>query len=396
MKSIISLFIMLAIASFFLSTTALASISTTITKSPIFCVGDSSTVIISATGTNPPFTGTGTFKYPAGTYTIIVIDNIGAKDTNIVSITQPAPLNTTVTFPSIICHGDNVVITTNTTGGNMPYTTNYQNGQQFLAGNYLLITTDNRNCKDTTTFNITEPPIYSTNAAATKIKCNGDQALLSALSTGGVPPYMMSINGLSVGNPASKNVGVGIYTVNFVDANNCSYTSTVTVTQPSALILNFLNLQPTTAGFDLTFSYFGGTSPYIFELYRMFGASGTLLTTTTTLPISITNIGDYKIVLRDTNGCTTSKLFTADYPFAIKNNTINNFSILQNPFSNIIQIENINLELLDQKMVLINSVGQIVLENKIKNTTTTLHTNELPNGIYFLKIGKQYLKLLKQ
>jgi Secretion system C-terminal sorting domain len=396
MKTKFTYFNFFFLAAMFFNTIASATISTAITKAPINCFGDSSIVTISATGTNPPFSGIGTFKYPAGNYTIVVTDNIGAKDTNIITITQPAVLNTTVTFPGIICHGDNVSIATNTTGGNFPYTTNYQNGQQFLAGSYQLTTVDNRNCKDTTLFNITEPPIYNTNAAATKIKCNGDQALLSALSTGGVPPYMMAINGTSVGNPASKNVGIGTYTVTFSDANNCSYSSIVTVTQPSALNINFLNLAPTATGFDLTFSYFGGTSPYLFELYRVFGASSTLLTTTNTLPIAINNNGDYKIVLKDTNGCTAFKLFTADYPFAVKNIANASFKIAQNPFSNTIQILNIDDQLINKNVQLINSQGQIIFEEKIKNSSLNINASLFANGMYVLKMGNQNIKLIKE
>src|SRR5262249_53696022 len=59
-------------------------------NTPILCHGGSSTVTVSATGGTSPYSGTGTFSVPAGTYSYTVTDKNGCMSTTTGTITEPS------------------------------------------------------------------------------------------------------------------------------------------------------------------------------------------------------------------------------------------------------------------------------------------------------------------
>src|SRR5207253_11444060 len=75
---------------------------------------------------------------------------------------------------------------------------------------------------------ITQPAAITATTAITNVTCNGASSGSVVITTsGGVGPYTIS--------PAQTGLSAGNYTFTVTDANNCSSTVPVTITQPAAI-----------------------------------------------------------------------------------------------------------------------------------------------------------------
>ena len=110
-----------------------------------------------------------------------------------------------------------------------------------IAGVYNVTITDANLCTTTTSVTITQPAVALT-ATTTKInvKCRGGNTG-SATVTGsggtGAYTYDWAPNGFTGdGTITYSNLIAGIYTVTVTDANLCTATSSVTITQPAVAL----------------------------------------------------------------------------------------------------------------------------------------------------------------
>jgi gliding motility-associated-like protein len=81
------------------------------------------------------------------------------------------------------------------------------------------------------------PPITFTIPAQTNVLCNGNSTgSATVLAAGGTGPYTYTWVSGSLNGPTQTNLTAGAYIINVVDANLCPGTTTVTITQPAALV----------------------------------------------------------------------------------------------------------------------------------------------------------------
>ncbi|MEO5641835.1 MAG: T9SS type A sorting domain-containing protein, partial [Bacteroidia bacterium] len=163
--------------------------------------------------------------------------------------------------------------------------------------------TDNNGCVATTTITITEPTAVVATSSATAILCNGGTSTVMVVATGGTSPYTGT-------GTFTVNAG-GPYSYNITDNNGCVSTTTITVTEPTAISVSATSVDVSCFGgtdgaIDLTVS--GGTSPYTFDWN-----SGAF----TTEDLTGIPAGSYVGVLTDANGCTDGGTFVINEPFAI-------------------------------------------------------------------------------
>ena len=131
------------------------------------------------------------------------------------------------------------------------------------------------------TITVTEPTTLVASVSSTGIDCNGGSADVTVSATGGTAPYTGT-------GTLSETAGTYSYVV--TDANGCSETVTITVTEPTALVASVSSTSIDCNGgtADITVSATGGTAPYT--------GTGTFSVTA----------GTYSYTVIDANGCTTT------------------------------------------------------------------------------------------
>ncbi|MDF2437246.1 MAG: C-terminal target protein [Bacteroidota bacterium] len=236
----------------------------------------------------------------AGTWTVTVTDANGCLDTQSFSITQNSVITATTSQINISCNGGaNGTATVNATGGAGGFTYSWApaggtaaTATGLAAGNYTVTITDLNGCSTTRSFTITEPAVLTAGSSAPGILCNGGTTIVTATGTGGTIPYT---------GAGSFSVTAGTHSYTVTDANGCTASTSITVTEPSALSASSSATTILCNGgtADITVSATGGTLAY----------SGT---GTFTMPA-----GTYNYTVTDANGCTSPTSITIIEPLVL-------------------------------------------------------------------------------
>jgi gliding motility-associated-like protein len=140
----------------------------------------------------------------------------------------------------------------------------------------------------------------------------GTTGSATAVAAGGTGPYTYSWNSVPVQTtPTAVALGAGTYIVTVTDANSCTTTSSVTLTQPAAtlagtpVVTNISCFGGSNGAIFLTIS--GGTSPYTYLWNN--GA--------TTKDITNLTVNNYSVLITDANGCTATTGGNVSQPAAI-------------------------------------------------------------------------------
>jgi large repetitive protein len=257
-----------------------------------------------------------------GTYTVITIANNGCSATTTVVVTQPTTVTATMGAPTNpLCNGETGSATVTATGGTLPYTYAWTGGAgaaataTITAGTYTVTVTTNTGCTSTASVVITQPALLTASMGApTNPLCNGETGSATVTATGGTLPYIYAWTG-GGGAAATATVPAGNYTVTVTDANGCTSTASVDITQPALLTATMgAPTDPACNGGtgSATVSATGGTVPYTYA----WTPSGGSAATATGLAI-----GTYTATITDNHGCASSVTVTITQPTAITTTT---------------------------------------------------------------------------
>jgi SprB repeat len=252
-----------------------AVISATPTITQANCFGQASgTITLVVAGGTAPYTflwndGVTTqnrTSLAAGTYSVVISDSRGCTlAVNSLAVTQPAAaLSLSTSVVNVACNGiNNGSATVTPTGGTSPYAYNW-NGTPtgdgtatitgLAAGSYPVTVTDNRGCTAVAIATITETSPLTVTADFVRPTCPpgvatlGNDGSITLTVAGGTAPrtYAWTASGGGIvpgGQSANQNLTLlvaGTYTVTVTDANNCTKTTSVTLTN--------INPNPATPG----------------------------------------------------------------------------------------------------------------------------------------------------
>jgi gliding motility-associated-like protein len=256
----------------------------------------------------------------SGTYTVTVTDANGCTQTLTATVTQPAG-SLAVSLQSsqnVSCYGGaNGTININVSQGTAPYTYQWSNGATsqnitgLTAGTYTVTVADANGCVETLSATITEPQgaLSVTLQSSQNISCfGGNNGSIQLTVNAGTAPYSYNwSNGATTQN--ISNLLAGTYTVTVTDANGCTESQTVTLTQPQgALQVSLASSQQVNCynGNDgqITVNVLQGTPPYTFIWNT--GATGAAITGLAA--------GTYTVTVTDANGCTETLSSTINQP----------------------------------------------------------------------------------
>ena len=265
-------------------------LTASITSTPILCNGGTSVITVSAAGGTGPYIGTGNYNVTAGPHAYTVYDANLCITVTSTTITEPSALTASSSATSISCFGGTATVTVTGNGGTGPYTGT--GNFTVSAGTHTYTVTDANGCTATTSITVTEPTILTASSTSTSISCNGGTATVTVTAAGGTGPYS---------GTGSFSVVAGTYSYTITDANGCSASTSITVTQPSGLTASISSSPVLCNGGNsiITVSASGGTGPY---------------TGTGNYTVSV---GSYSYTVTDANGCTTSTSTTITEPSAL-------------------------------------------------------------------------------
>lgn len=267
----------------------------------------------------------------SGSYTGVVTDANGCINTSTYTLTQPLPITYTLSPTNVSCfNGNNGAVTTTVSGGTSPYSFNWtpggltsQNATGLTAGNYTLTITDNFNCTAITTVAITQPTLLVATTSITNETCNYlNNGSASVTPTGGTPTYTYSWQPGGQTTSSITNQASGTYTVTVTDSKGCPVTAVAVITEPTPLVVNFIN-QINVSCFggsngSVSASVSGGTANYTYS----WSPGGV-----TTSSISNIPIGTYTVTVNDSHSCLATNTVVIIQPTdIITTSTITNVS----------------------------------------------------------------------
>ncbi len=261
---------------------------------------------------NVTFTPTQNF-----TWVMIRINSLGCTDgpyilVDNISPIQPSNVNANfVLNQNVSCAGGtNGVATVHAIGLNTPfsYVWNTPNvlGDTVLnnvtAGTYTVIVTDANTCADTVSITITEPQPITLTPTIIPTTCFGFNTGSAYMSyAGGTAPYnFVWSNGPAT--QANPNLFAGTYGITATDANFCTATASITVTEPKAMLVTAVPVDAICGNNNgsATASVNGGAGPF------------TYLWDNGTPGAAISNLaaGTYTVTATSTPGCTATTSVT--------------------------------------------------------------------------------------
>lgn len=270
-----------------------------------------------------------------GSYVVTVRDAYGCSVTLPATTIAPALLANVVITSNLNCTtSPDAIISGTISGGVASYT--YQvsfnggalsapvsvvgstfNFAATTAGSYQFTITDSIGCIDVTnTVTVNPLPILlpPTVVQNNQVLCNGDSnASIVVTSSGGLPPYVINVfnntTGVDYGTQTS-GLAAGNYTITTTDANSCTASTTITITQPDPIAFSTvktdINCGPsgTEPGQIEVVGVTGGTQPFTYYVTNSFGYFDSYSATTNeNHSFPILNFGIYTVTVVDANGC---------------------------------------------------------------------------------------------
>jgi hypothetical protein len=399
------------------------------------CVGNTNgSIAVVAAGGIAPFVYTtvpslvqstaGSFaNVPAGSYVVTVKDATNCTITSTVVINASSAL---VFAPAVLtsptCYaGTNGNITTSVTGGSgaITYSLLPNNGVQTTPGNfanlpsriYQVRATDAQGCTKVTAFPLVQPAqLKFTSITKVNVKCNGgSDGTAVVLTSGGVGTRTLStVPSATVSITTLSNLSATNYVVTVKDANNCTATTNLVITQPTPITWYPNVTFPATTGNNgsIVVSANGGTGVKVYKLAPVATVSGT---TGSFVGLAA---GSYTATATDVNGCTSTQIIVLGGATIVKENSgvvkvveINNsLSIYPNPTVDYSTLSYEATEDQEATILVIDATGKTLkrIETSLNKGTNLvqLDLKNLPSGAYKVMIiaadqksTKQLLKL---
>jgi hypothetical protein len=212
---------------------------------------------------------------------------------------------------------------------------------------------------------VNPPPYFNINPLGAVI-CQGDSVALSAYAGF---TYLWSNGATTQSIVVSTS---GNYTVTVTDANGCT-------ANRSAYVTVYLPAIPTITQNGTTLTSSSATGYYWYN-------NGNFLAGATYQNYTVTQNGNYTVMITDSNGCSMTSAPFNFTTVSIEDLTENNsIIVVPNPSNGIFHIETNKLQF--SKIKIYNTIGKIIYESVSRNTE--INISNQPKGAYFIELHAQ-------
>ena len=244
----------------------------------------------------------------AGTYVGTVTDNNGCTASASVTLIESSTMTINTFSNDVSCDGlCDGFASVNVIGGASPYSYVWDDASSsttssisgLCMGTYSVIVADANGCQGASSVFISKPASIILSVTATDVDCNGDaNGVANTTVTGGVAPYTFLWDDANNQTTASASgLTAGTYSVVITDFNGCNATQTVTINEPTAMVLTSTST-PDTCGSAVgtaMVSATGGVGSYTY--------SWSTISSTSNIVNGMSE-GVYDCIVTDANGCT--------------------------------------------------------------------------------------------
>lgn len=242
------------------------------------------------------------------------------NQTNATIIKNGTPLTASATNTAITCNGSTSTITASGTGGTPGYQYRlnagaFQASTSFAgnaAGTYTITVRDVTLATASTVLTISQPSAITVSATSGTIPCNLGTTSITASASGGTGTLNYRLNSGTYQTSGTFNaVAAGTYTITARDANLCTKTTTVVITQPAALSFTAPVLTPPSCNGgtgNAQLNALGGTGTKTYTINPL-GPQSTTTGLFTGLTAQV-----YTVTVTDGNNCTKTISFTMTQP----------------------------------------------------------------------------------
>lgn len=394
--------------------TAGPSISNVAAVDPMCGLGDGSITITASGGTGSLLysidngvtfqSGNSFTNLSTGGYDVIVEDAIGCQSTappiTLVDLGPPAISGVVTTNAD--CGNLDGSITITAAGGTGTLQYSIDNGVTYQASNaftglagatYNIVVEDANGCTATATETITTSTAVSVVVDSTSnVLCEGDATGTASITVlGGTFPYTFDWSNDGTGDNDDledlTNLGEGTYTVDIIDVNGCTASSSVTIIEVStALVLTSTTIDETLGNdgsIDLTVT--GGTPPYTYDWDN--DGTGDNDDTQDLTGLSGTTV--YQVIVTDSNGCTSILDVTVEsFVGIVESDNEMGVSVYPNPNSGEFFISFSNFEG-DLSIELTDVAGKLIYSDRKAvqaNQVIEVKIDEVSSGMYFINL----------
>src|SRR6185437_1681043 len=231
------------------------SLTTSMATTLAACGSNNGTATVTVNGGTPGYTyawapiggnGATATGLSTGSYTVTVTDANGCTITASANISNAGGVTANVSLViNEPCFGDNVgEIDITDAGGVPPYSYSWTNGATtqnitgLTAGGYTVTVTDQNGCSAVANATVTQPTAVTANiSGSSNILCNGGATGSATVTAGGGTPGYNYAWSNAATTSTINGLTAGTYNVTVTDANGCTGTATVTLTEPTAINL---------------------------------------------------------------------------------------------------------------------------------------------------------------
>lgn len=246
----------------------------------------------------------------SGYYYMTVTDGIGCFASDSVLVDEPMPLSDSIIITNISCNGltDGQIVLL-ISGGTSPYYYLWNNSttnssiNNLIAGTYSVTITDDSGCElIIPKIDIIEPDSLFFTFNSQNVYCHGgNDGYAQVVPGGGTPPHTYIWSNSQTASTCI-NLTSGVYAVTVTDANGCTETGQITITEPLEILLSNEIVSVSCIGNidgEISIIVYGGIQPYTYLWSNQ--ATGAIITGL--------SAGEYIVTVTDYNNCVFDETF---------------------------------------------------------------------------------------